>query len=199
MVNLVEFSLFFFLFSLLPFLGSGKSYTLLGSGSDLGIIQKSVSYLSGIVADLCSKGGDYSMFLAAFAISNEKLLDQFTNKEIQIKYTKSGQLDINLSQGMTRFILFSSFFYLVISNLFLEKIQNVDDLNMHISNISSSRICNKEENYHSIFQIIMKKKTATEFSTSTLTFVDLNRSEKHHPSQDISLVNLGHVFGALSM
>lgn len=63
----------------------------------------------------------------------------------------------------------------------------------------SNRICNKEDNYHSIYQIIMKKKTAIEFTTSTLTFVDLNRSEKHQPSQDISLVNLGHVFGALSM
>jgi len=157
--------------------GSGKSYTLLGSQSEQGIIQKSVSYLSSVVSDLCLKDGDYSMFLGAFAVRNETLIDQFTNKEIQIKYLKSGQLDFHFSQ---------------------EKILSVDDLNMHISNIAANRNATKEDNYHSIFQLFMKKKTATEFSTSTLTFVDLNRSEKHSSLQDISLVNLGHVFGALT-
>lgn len=66
----------------------------------MGIIQKSASYLFTVVSDLCSKGSDHSLFLAAFAVRNETLLDQFINKEIQLKYTKSGQLDISFSQGM---------------------------------------------------------------------------------------------------
>lgn len=130
-----------------------------------------------------------SVYLTVMCVLNEELYDLFNNNEIQLKYTKNGQLDMASSHGM----LGQS------PRWFIAKLTNLDEFNDCISSVTSNSKRNKDDHLHTIYQLVIKKKFANEEQSALLTFVDLNRSEKHKESEDISLVNLGTVIGALSM
>jgi hypothetical protein len=107
MDNLVYFVSSSSLSSLLTVQGSGKSYTLLGSEKEVGILQKSIDYLLSTIASFAQvdKKSDYSIYLGAMCVLNETLYDQFDNDEIQIKYTKNGLLDFSLNLGIVIIII----------------------------------------------------------------------------------------------
>lgn len=56
------------------------------------------------------------------------------------------------------------------------------------------------EDFHAIYQLVVKRRLPSgEEQSALLSFVDLNRAERHKQGEDVSLVNLGTVIGALSM
>lgn len=92
-------------------IGSGKTHTLLGSAKEEGIMQMSARYLFDTIAQLSAptqeKGKNanastvsFSVYFTVMCVLNEELYDLFNNNEIQIKYTRTGQLDISSSHGM---------------------------------------------------------------------------------------------------
>jgi hypothetical protein len=56
------------------------------------------------------------------------------------------------------------------------------------------------EDFHAIYQLVVKRKPiGGDEQSALLSFVDLNRAERHKSGEDVSLINLGTVIGALSM
>jgi hypothetical protein len=132
---LLSSSFGYFAISMLIQIGSGKTHTLLGSAKEEGIMQKSARYLFDTIAALTASTTSnnetktnshnksannksnsqpqvtFSVYFTVMCVLNEELYDLFNNNEIQIKYTRSGQLDISSSHGTIDFGLRSVHFY----------------------------------------------------------------------------------------